>query len=81
MTKQKIEKTILEIEAKASTCDYIAGCAVIERMKMLERTDPVGNIDELSRIWEHVSEYCNDKKYPQCGHLKYEMLKSHDIMV
>lgn len=83
--KHNIEATILEIEAKASTCDYIAGCALIERMKMLERTDPVGNIDELSGIWGHVLECCNDKNYPQCEHFKdyfkYEMLKSHDIMV
>lgn len=83
--KHNIEATILEIEAKASTCDYIAGCAVIERMKMLEETGIAKNINKLSKIYEHVFTHCNDKNYPKCGHFnghfKYEMLKSHDIII
>lgn len=83
--KYNIEKSILEIEAKASTCDYIEECAVIERMKMLEETDLSGNIDELADIWGYRDKYCIDKNYPKCehfnGHFKYEMLKSHDIII
>lgn len=70
---------ILKIEAEASTCDYIAGCAMIERMKMLEGTGLAKNIDELLGIYGHVYEYCNDKKHPQCKHFKNEMFKSYDI--
>lgn len=82
--KHNIEATILEIEAKAATCDYIEGCTLIKRMEILER-NPSENIDELSGIWGYVFTHCNDKNYPQCEHFnrhfKYEMLKSHDIVI
>ena len=76
----KAERMILEIEAKAASCDYIAGCAMIERMKMLERTGLANNIDKLSGIYEHIETYCNDKRHPQCTYFGDEMLKANDIM-
>jgi len=74
------ERMILEIEARALTCDYIAGCSRIKRMKMLEGTGLAKNIDELSRIYEHIETYCNDKGYSQCKHFGGEMLKAGDIL-
>ena len=81
MTPRFKTETTPEIEVEASTCDYIAGCSLIKRMKMLEEKDAGGNINELSGIYEHIFKYCNDEKHPQCRHFRSEMLKTYDIMV
>jgi len=81
MTPRFKTETTPEIEAGASTCDYAGTCAVIERMKMLEGTDIVGNINKLSEIYGHIFTHCNDEKHPQCIYFRNEMLKTYDIMV
>ena len=81
MIKRFKTETTPEIGAEASKCDYIETCAMVERMKRLERTGIVGNINELLGIYWHIFKYCNNIEHPQCEHFRYEMLKTYDIMV